>query len=264
MDFGFLNGINCLFTLILVFGVILSIYVAQWGFKWSILSFILVAFIMCFGLSQAYEKVLFADSLAYRYKIAIEQGQSNGFSERYYESASNQDSINQLMASLNINKGRIGYEYGYGASDVDREPIALYISSVKAEHYVPVIVPGVICFLWWFGLFLVRRSAERTDKKLSEQRTELEKLEEHIKFLENKRNEQERIIKAFDPDTLKLKSADLISDIRKSERKLSELRNDKAKLYLEVSELKTEKEKLSEKLVAKSSDIDERKRLMRI
>lgn len=55
---------------------------------------------MCFGLSQAYEKVLFADSLAYRYKIAIEQGQSNGFSERYYESASNQDSINQLMASL--------------------------------------------------------------------------------------------------------------------------------------------------------------------
>lgn len=130
MDFGFLNGINCLFTLILVFGVILSIYVAQWGFKWSILSFILVAFIMCFGLSQAYEKVLFADSLAYRYKIAIEQGQSNGFSERYYESASNQDSINQLMASININKGRIGYEYGYGASDVEREPIALYISSV--------------------------------------------------------------------------------------------------------------------------------------
>lgn len=264
MDFGFLNGINCLFTLILVFGVILSIYVAQWGFKWSILSFILVAFIMCFGLSQAYEKVLFTDSLAYRYKIAIEQGQSNGFSERYYESASNRDSINQLMASININKGRIGYEYGYGASDVDREPIALYISSVKAEHYAPVIVPGVICFLWWFGLFLVRRSAERTDKKLSEQRTELEKLEEHIKFLENKRNEQERIIKAFDPDILKLKSADLISDIRKSERKLSELRNDKAKLYLEVSELKTEKEKLSEKLVAKSADIDERKRLMRI
>ena len=264
MDFGFLNGINCLFTLILVFGVILSIYVAQWGFKWSILSFILVAFIMCFGLSQAYEKVLFTDSLAYRYKIAIEQGQSNGFSERYYESASNRDSINQLMASININKGRIGYEYGYGASDVDREPIALYISSVKAEHYAPVIVPGVICFLWWFGLFLVRRSAERTDKKLSEQRTELEKLEEHIKFLESKRNEQERIIKAFDPDTLKLKSADLISDIRKSERKLSELRNDKAKLYLEVSELKTEKEKLSEKLVAKSADIDERKRLMRI
>lgn len=264
MDFGFLNGINCLFTLILVFGVILSIYVAQWGFKWSILSFILVAFIMCFGLSQAYEKVLFADSLAYRYKIAIEQGQSNGFSERYYESASNQDSINQLMASININKGRIGYEYGYGASDVDREPIALYISSVKAEHYAPVIVPGVICFLWWFGLFLIRRSAERTDKKLSEQRTELEKLEEHIKFLDDKRNEQERIIKAFDPETLKLKSADLISDIRKSERKLSELRNDKAKLYLEVSELKTEKEKLSEKLVSKSTNVDERKRLMRI
>lgn len=264
MDFGFLNGINCLFTLILVFGVILSIYVAQWGFKWSILSFILVAFIMCFGLSQAYEKVLFSDSLAYRYKIAIEQGQSNGFSERYYESASNQDSINQLMASININKGRIGYEYGYGASDIDREPIALYISSVKAEHYAPVIVPGVICFLWWFGLFLVRRSAERTDKKLSEQRTELEKLEEHIKFLDDKRNEQERIIKAFDPETLKLKSADLISDIRKSERKLSELRNDKAKLYLEVSELKTEKEKLSEKLVSKSTNVDERKRLMRI
>lgn len=165
MDFGFLNGINCLFTLILVFGVILSIYVAQWGFKWSILSFILVAFIMCFGLIQAYEKVLFADSLAYRYKIAIEQGQSNGFSERYYESTSNQDSINQLMASLNINKGRIGYEYGYGASDVDREPIALYISSVKAEHYAPVIVPGVICFLWWFGLFLVRDpQSERTRK----------------------------------------------------------------------------------------------------
>jgi hypothetical protein len=31
-----------------------------------------------------------------------------------------------------------------------------------------------------------------------------------------------------------------------------------------VSGLKVEKEKLSEKLVAKSSDIDERKRLMRI
>ena len=255
MDFGFLNGINCLFTLILVFGVILSIYVAQWGFKWSILSFILVAFIMCFGLSQAYEKVLFADSLAYRYKIAIEQGQSNGFSERYYESASNQDSINQLMSSLNINKGRIGYEYGYGASDVEREPIALYISSVKAEHYAPVIVPGVICFLWWFGLFLVRRSAERTDKKVIEQITQ---------HLDERRKQQERIINDFDPNTLKCKSADLLEAIRKSENKLCELRSVKAKLYLEVSGLKIEKEKLSEKLVAKSSDIDERKRLMRI
>ena len=105
MDFGFLNGINCFLRLFWCLGVILSIYVAQWGFKWSILSFILVGFIMCFGLSQAYEKVLFADSLAYRYKIAIEQGQSNGFSERYYESASNQDSINQLMASLNNQQG---------------------------------------------------------------------------------------------------------------------------------------------------------------
>lgn len=264
MDFGFLNGINCLFTLILVFGVILSIYVARWGFKWSILSFILVAFIMCFGLSQAYEKVLFADSLAYRYKIAIEQGQSNGFSERYYESASNQDSINQLMASLNINKGRIGYEYGYGASDVEREPIALYISSVKAEHYAPVIVPGVICFLWWFGLFLVRRSAERTDKKVIELRTEVEKLEQITQHLNERRKQQERIINDFDPDTLKCKSADLLEEIRKSENKLCELRNVKAKLSLEVSGLKIEKEKLSEKLVAKSSDVDERKRLMRI
>ena len=219
---------------------------------------------MCFGLSQAYEKVLFADSLAYRYKIAIEQGQSNGFSERYYESASNQDSINQLMASLNINKGRIGYEYGYGASDVDREPIALYISSVKAEHYAPVIVPGVICFLWWFGWFLVRRSAERTDKKVIELRTEVEKLEQITQHLDERRKQQERIINDFDPDTLKCKSADLLEAIRKSENKLCELRNVKAKLSLEVSGLKVEKEKLSEKLVAKSSDIDERKRLMRI
>lgn len=264
MDFGFLNGINCLFTLILVFGVILSIYVSRWGFKWSILSFILVAFIICFGLSQAYEKVLFVDSLAYRYKIAIEQGQSNGFSERYYESASNQDSINQLMASININKGRIGYEYGYGASDVDREPIALYISSVKAEHYAPVIVPGVICFLWWFGLLLVRRSAERTDKKVIELRTEVERLEQITQHLDERRKQQERIINNFDPDTLKCKSADLLEEIRKSENKLCELRNVKAKLSLEVSGLKTQKEKLSEKLVAKSSDIDERKRLMRI
>lgn len=168
------------------------------------------------------------------------------------------------MASLNINKGRIGYEYGYGASDVEREPIALYISSVKAEHYAPVIVPGVICFLWWFGLFLVRRSAERTDKKVIELRTEVEKLEQITQHLDERRKQQERIINAFDPDTLKCKSADLLEEIRKSENKLCELRNVKAKLSLEVSGLKTQKEKLSEKLVAKSSDIDERKRLMRI
>lgn len=64
--------------------------------------------------------------------------------------------------------------------------------------------------------------------------------------------------------TLKSKSADLLEEIRKSENKLCELRNVKAKLSLEVSGLKIEKEKLSEKLVAKSSDVDERKRLMRI
>lgn len=168
------------------------------------------------------------------------------------------------MASLNINKGRIGYEYGYGASDVEREPIALYISSVKAEHYAPVIVPGVICFLWWFGLFLVRRSAERTDKKVIELRTEVERLEQITQHLDERRKQQERIINDFDPDTLKCKSVDLLEEIRKSENKLCELRNVKAKLSLEVSGLKIEKEKLSEKLVAKSSDIDERKRLMRI
>ena len=63
---------------------------------------------------------------------------------------------------------------------------------------------------------------------------------------------------------MKCKSADLLEEIRKSENKLCELRNVKAKLSLEVSGLKIEKEKLSEKLVAKSSDIDERKRLIRI
>lgn len=264
MEYGFLNGVNCLFTLILVFGVILSICIGRLGAKWGILSFLAVFVVIGVGLTQSYEKLIYTDALAFRYKIAIEQGQNNGFSERYYESISNQATINSLMASMNSNRGKIGYEYGYGASDVSQQPIALYFTSVKAENFAPIIVPGVICLLWWFGLFLVRRSAERTDKKLSEQRTELERLEEHIKLLESKRKEQERIINEFDPDMLKLKSADLLSEIRKSESKLSELRNDKAKLYLEVSELKTKKEQLSEKLVAKSVDADERKRLMRI
>ena len=58
----------------------------------------------------------------------------------------------------------------------------------------------------------------------------------------------------------------MLEEIRKSENKLCELRNVKSKTFsLEVSGLKTQKkEKLSEKLEAKSSDIDERKRLMRI
>ena len=122
----------------------------------------------------------------------------------------------------------------------------------------------VICFLWWFVLFLVRRSAERKDKKVIELRTEVEKLEQITQHLDERRKQQERIINDFDPDTLKCKSADLLEEIRKSENKLCELRNVKAKLSLEVSGLKIEKEKLSEKLVAKSSDVDERKRLMRI
>lgn len=69
---------------------------------------------------------------------------------------------------------------------------------------------------------------------------------------------------AFDEETLKSKNADLVYEIRRTEYQLSELRNDKAKLSSEVSVLKSEKAKLSKKLVAKSTDIDERKRLMRI
>ena len=216
------------------------------------------------GLSYSYERVLSDDATAYRYKIAIEQGQSKGFSTRYYESTSNQERINKMMSSLDINKGRIGYEYGYGASDIVGEPIALYITSVRAEQYAPVIVPAVICFLWWFGLLLVRRSAERTDKKLSEQRAECKKLEDVIKELNHKKVEYERMVIAFDEETLKSKNADLVYEIRRTEYQLSELRNDKAKLSSEVSVLKSEKAKLSKKLVAKSTDIDERKRLMRI
>lgn len=187
MEFGFLNGINCLFTLVLVFGVVVSIYCLRWGAKWGVFGFILVSIVMWTGLSYSYERVLSDDATAYRYKIAIEQGQSNGFSTRYYESTSNQERINKMMSSLDINKGRIGYEYGYGASDIVGEPIALYITSVRAEQYAPVIVPAVICFLWWFGLLLVRRSAERTDKKLSEQRAECKKLEDVIKELNHKK-----------------------------------------------------------------------------
>ena len=87
---------------------------------------------------------------------------------------------------------------------------------------------------------------------------------QNFKISLNPTREVKKIINDFDPDTLKCKSADLLEEIRKSENKLCELRNVKAKLSLEVSGLKIEKEKLSEKLVAKSSDIDERKRLMRI
>ena len=69
------------------------------------------------------------------------------------------------MASLNINKGRIGYEYGYGASDVEREPIALYISSVKAEHYAPVLCQVLSVSYGGLGYFLAADpQSERTKK----------------------------------------------------------------------------------------------------
>ena len=70
-----------------------------------------------------------------------------------------------------------------------------------------------------FGLFLGRRSAERTDKKVIELRTEVEKLEQITQHLDERRKQQERIINDFDPDTLKCKSADLLEEIRKSENK---------------------------------------------
>ena len=67
-----------------------------------------------------------------------------------------------------------------------------------------------------------------------------------------------------DPDTLKCKSADLLEEIRKSENKLCELPECKSKTFFRSEWAESREEKLSEKLVAKSSDIDERKRLMRI
>ena len=90
-------------------------------------------------------------------------------------------------------------------------------------------------------VIFVRRSAERTDKKVIELRTEVEKLEQITQHLDERRKQQERIINDFDPDTLKCKSADLLEEIRKSENKLCELRNVKAKLSLEVSGLKGRK-----------------------
>ena len=136
-----------------------------------------------------------------------------------------------LWLPLNINKGRIGYEYGYGASDVEREPIALYISSVKAEHYAPCYCARCYLFLMVVWVIFVRRSAERTDKKVIELRTEVEKLEQITQHLDERRKQQERIINDFDPDTLKCKSADLLEEIRKSENKLCELRNVKSKTF---------------------------------
>lgn len=264
MDFGFLNGINCLFTLILVFGVVISIYVAKWGVKWSVLGFILVSMVIWFGLGQAYENVLFADSLAYRYKIAIEQGQSNGFSERYYASESNQESINKLMASLNINKGQIGYEYGYGASDVENHALSLYLTSVKSEEYAPVIIPGVILFLLYFGYFVIRQYLEKIDYKWKTKNEQISLLDERIQELENMKKQYQEIIDEFDPEALKNKNRELISKIDELRVQFHSLQESKEKLLKEVNDLKQKKSELSEKLVTKAKDSDERQRLMRI
>ena len=49
------------------------------------------------------------------------------------------------------------------------------------------------------GCFFGRRSAERTDKKVIELRTEVEKLEQITQHLDERRKQQERIINDFRP-----------------------------------------------------------------
>ena len=192
MNYDFLMGVNFALIFALV-AVCLLAGVVYKKMNWKIaVALVLVGFVGVYFLGGSlYEKQVGQDASLLIFKQSIESGANNDFTEKWNHMTDAQKAaLNSEIERMDKKRAAVGVHFGYGAADMDKMPLALFLAALKGQNFAPLFVPLALIALAFGGLKVGTRGAAAIEKSKVKLQKELEHIDSEIKI---KKNELEKI-----------------------------------------------------------------------
>lgn len=197
MNYDFLMGVNFALIFAVALIAVLGGIVAK-KMNWKIAAaLVVVGFVGVYFLgSNIYEKQVGRDASLLIFKESIESGANNDFTEKWNHMTDAQKAaLNSEIERMDKKRAAVGVHFGYGAADMDKMPLALFLASLKGQNFAPLFVPLVLLALAFGGLKVGTRGAAAIEKSKVKLQEELEHIESEIEIKKNelKKIENERL-----------------------------------------------------------------------
>lgn len=252
MDFSSLMFTDTIITVLILGTFGLSYLVWQSHKGYALLTFIVMLGVTYLVMNTMYRTDLDDSGQYYHYKQAIEKGIDNGFKKDFYSSADEKkQDILRHIESLDLERGRIAVNYGFGSS-AEPEYFRLYFTSMIKLFLLPIVLPAIlIAGGYYFGKSLVNAN-DILNFKRKEKAKELDSILKSITQKSNNLADLEKKIKELENGSLK-KELDRYNQL-KSENKI--LNEENVNHKAENERLKREKEELDTSIRQKNRNLE--------
>lgn len=228
MNYDFLMGVNFALIFAVALIAVLGGIVAK-KMNWKIaVALVVVGFVGVYFLGgELYEKQVGRDASLLIFKQSIESGANNDFTEKWNHMTDAQKAaLTAEIERIDKERAAVGVHFGYGAADMDKMPLALFLAALKGQNFAPLFVPLALIALAFGGLKVGTRGAAAIEKSKVKLQNELEQIESKIEIKKNelKKIENERSLQR--------------EHLQKEKEKLEQLQKEKE----EFEEWKKEKE----------------------
>lgn len=211
MNYDVLFGADTIITtlfIVIAVGWWFSLKIDKESNRWKLFATVAAIAGLWLSVAATYKVVLKNDTVSYGYKYSIEQGLNDGYSRNFYKASSDeQKNILDGIKKADLNKGKIGYAYGYAYSDSSTRDIELYFTSMGALKGLPVLLILALLAVMYAAcivtLKIIKTAAYRTEYR--------EKIDSEI---EQRDRELQRII------DMKREAAEAVNDLRFKESSL--------------------------------------------
>lgn len=196
MNYDFLMGVNFALIFAVALIAVLGGIVAK-KMNWKIAAaLVVVGFVGVYFLGgELYEKQVGRDASLLIFKQSIESGANNDFTEKWNHMTDAQKAaFTAEIERMDKKRAAVGVHFGYGAADMDKMPLALFLAALKGQNFAPLFVPLVLLALAFGGLKVGTRGAAAIEKSKEKLQDELKKIDSKIEIKTNelKKIENER------------------------------------------------------------------------
>lgn len=248
MNYDFLMGVNFALIFAVALIAVLGGIVAK-KMNWKIAAaLVVVGFVGVYFLGgELYEKQVGRDASLLIFKQSIESGANNDFTEKWNHMTDAQKAaLNSEIERMDKKRAAVGVHFGYGAADMDKMPLALFLGSLKGQNFAPLFVPLVLLALAFGGLKVGTSGAAAIEKSKVKLQEELEHIDSKIKIKKNelKEIENERLLQREEFQKEKKK----FEELKKEKEEFEEWKKEKEEFEKWKKERRQEKEKEAEKI----------------
>lgn len=246
MNYDFLMGVNFALIFAVALIAVLGGIVAK-KMNWKIaVALVVVGFVGVYFLGgELYEKQVGRDASLLIFKQSIESGANNDFTEKWNHMTDAQKAaLTAEIERIDKERAAVGVHFGYGAADMDKMPLALFLAALKGQNFAPLFVPLALIALAFGGLKVGTRGAAAIEKSKVKLQNELEQIESKIEIKKNelKKIENERSLQR---EHLQ-KEKEKLEQLQKEKEEFEEWKKEKEEFEKWKKERRQEKEKEAE------------------